>query len=223
MDVWEANSISTALTPHVCSTDGPCTGNTTCGTGDQRYDGYCDKDGCDLNPYRFGSKDFFGPGKTVDSDSKMTVVTQFVTADNTATGTLSAIRRLYVQNGKVIQQAETSVPGITTTNQITDRFCTEQKAVTGDPDEFGEKGGMAAFSDELDAGMVLVFSVWDDYDANMLWLDSTYPVGSDAVGAERGTCPTDSGKPSDVEAQQGNAAVTFSNVKFGPIGSTYAS
>lgn len=69
--------------------------------------------------------------------------------------------------------------------------------------------------------MALVFSVWDDYDANMLWLDSTYPAGSNKVGAARGTCATTSGKPSDVESQQANAAVTFSNVKFGPIGSTY--
>lgn len=215
------NSISTALTPHPCTTNGPCTGNTTCGTGESRYDGYCDKDGCDFNPYRWGAQNFFGPGKTVDSKAKMTVVTQFVTADGTATGTLSAIRRLYVQNGKVIQQANTNVAGITQTNQITDSFCKQQKTVTGDPDSFSQKGGLAGFSKDLDAGMALVFSVWDDYTANMLWLDSTYPVGSNKVGAARGTCPTTSGKPGDVESQQANAAVTFSNVKFGPIGSTY--
>lgn len=151
----------------------------------------------------------------------MTVVTQFITADGTATGTLSAIRRLYVQNGKVIQQANTNVAGITQTNQITDSFCKQQKTVTGDPDSFSQKGGFAGFSKDLDAGMALVFSVWDDYDANMLWLDSTYPVGSSKVGAARGTCSTTSGRPSDVESQQANAAVTFSNVKFGPIGTTY--
>ncbi|PVF91003.1 hypothetical protein CPB86DRAFT_857668, partial [Serendipita vermifera] len=37
----------------------------------------------------------------------------------------------------------------------------------------------------------------------------------------RGTCPTDSGKPADVESQQANASVIFSNIKFGDIGSTY--
>jgi cellulose 1,4-beta-cellobiosidase len=151
----------------------------------------------------------------------MSVVTQFLTSDNTATGTLTAIRRIYVQNGKVIQQADTNIPGITKTNQITDKFCKEQKKVTGDPDEFSEKGGLAAFGKDLDAGMALVFSVWDDHTANMLWLDSTYPVGSNKVGAARGTCATTSGKPSDVESQQANAAVTFSNVKFGAINSTY--
>jgi cellulose 1,4-beta-cellobiosidase len=183
----------------------------------------CDKDGCDLNPYRFGSKNFFGPGKTVDTKSKMTVVTQFITADNTATGTLSAIRRLYIQNGKVIQQTNTTTSGITSTNQISDKFCKEQKAVTGDPDEFSEKGGLAGFGKQLETGVSLVMSIWDDYSARMLWLDSTYPEGSTKVGAARGTCATSSGNPSDVESQQGNAAVTFSNVKFGAIGSTYAS
>jgi cellulose 1,4-beta-cellobiosidase len=51
MDVWEANSISNAYTPHPCSEDGlyRCEGET-CGDSDSnRYGGVCDKDGCDLN------------------------------------------------------------------------------------------------------------------------------------------------------------------------------
>jgi cellulose 1,4-beta-cellobiosidase len=50
MDIWEANSISTAYTPHPCSELGftKCEG-TTCGDGDNRYGGVCDKDGCDFN------------------------------------------------------------------------------------------------------------------------------------------------------------------------------
>lgn len=50
MDLWEANSISTAYTPHPCSKPGlvACTGND-CGDGDNRYGGICDKDGCDFN------------------------------------------------------------------------------------------------------------------------------------------------------------------------------
>lgn len=56
--------------------------------------------------------------------------------------------------------------------------------------------------------------------ANMLWLDSTYPVDATGPGAERGTCPTSSGVPAEVERQVPNANVVFSNIKFGPIGST---
>lgn len=51
MDIWEANKISSAVTPHVCNKAGQtaCTSNTTCGVGADRYDGVCDKDGCDVS------------------------------------------------------------------------------------------------------------------------------------------------------------------------------
>ena len=63
-------------------------------------------------------------------------------------------------------------------------------------------------------GMVLVLSLWDDHAANMLWLDSNYPPEGDVMqpGVARGPCPADSGKPSDVESQQADATVVFSNV-----------
>ncbi|TKA22201.1 Exoglucanase 1 [Salinomyces thailandicus] len=225
MDIWEANSISNAVTPHVCSTDGPCTTAETCGTGDDRYDGYCDKDGCDFNPYRWGNETFYGPDSsyTIDTNSVITVVTQFITDDGTASGTLTEIRRIYVQDGEVIQQANTNIEGITTTNEITDEFCTETKEVTGDEDKFGELGGFSTLSDEMDAGMVLVMSIWDDHTANMLWLDSTYPTDDpDAVGAARGTCATTSGDPDDVESNSPGSSVVFSNIKFGTLNSTYS-
>lgn len=72
-------------------------------------------------------------------------------------------------------------------------------------------------------GMVLVMSIWDDHAANMLWLDSNYPTDGDPSkpGIARGTCATDSGKPEDVESSAADASVTFSNIRFGNIGSTY--
>lgn len=57
--------------------------------------------------------------------------------------------------------------------------------------------------------------------ANLLWLDSTYPVDATGAGAKRGTCSTDSGVPKDVEAKVPNSKVSFSNIKFGPIGTTF--
>lgn len=57
----------------------------------------------------------------------------------------------------------------------------------------------------------------------MLWLDSTYPVNETGAGTGRGTCSTDSGVPSDVESKSGSSSVTYSNIKFGPIGSTFDS
>jgi hypothetical protein len=64
MDIWEANSISTAVTPHMCTVSGQyrCNG-TECGDGTQRFLGVCDKNGCDMNPFRLGNPGFFGPGQ----------------------------------------------------------------------------------------------------------------------------------------------------------------
>jgi cellulose 1,4-beta-cellobiosidase len=58
----------------------------------------------------------------------------------------------------------------------------------------------------------------------MLWLDSNYPLDKDAStpGVARGECSTSSGVPTDVIADSPDASVTFSNIKYGPIGSTYA-
>merc|ERR1712036_57895 len=89
-----------------------------------------------------------------------------------------------------------------------------------DHTNFLEKGGFKATDLALTEGMVLALSLWDDHYANMLWLDSTYPVGSSAPGAARGTCSTDSGKPDDVETNHPDSSVTFSNIRFGDIGST---
>ncbi len=72
-------------------------------------------------------------------------------------------------------------------------------------------------------GMVLVLSIWDDYAAEMLWLDSDYPTNLPATspGVARGTCATTSGQPAQIEPDGQNVQVKFSNIKFGPIGSTY--
>ena len=190
-------------------------GGTYSGSGN-RYKGTCDPDGCDFNPYREDVTDFYGPGMTIDTNSKFTVVTQFVGSP------VTAINRQYVQNGKVIAQTKTNVPGLTG-NSITADFCTAQKNVFGDTNSWDQHGGLPQMSLALEAPMVLVLSLWDDYYSNMLWLDSTYPTTDTGPGAARGSCGTDSGVPASVEQQSPNAKVIYSNIKFGPIGSTYAS
>ncbi len=49
-----------------------------------------------------GNQDFYGTSKTVDTSKPFTIVTQFVTADNTDAGALVQMNRFYVQGGKVI-------------------------------------------------------------------------------------------------------------------------
>merc|ERR1719231_1082323 len=68
--------------------------------------------------------------------------------------------------------------------------------------------------------MVLVMSIWDDHAVDMLWLDSTYPTDGKAPGSKRGTCATTSGVPATVEKNSPDAKVTYSNIRFGEIGST---
>ena len=125
-----------AFTPHVCSVteQTACTGDD-CGNGsDNRYDAFCDKDGCDFNSFRMGDTSFLGPGLTVDTTKPITVVTQFVTSDGTQAGDLTEIRRVYVQNGKVIPNSNSTISGVTG-NSITDSFCNAQKTAFGDENQ----------------------------------------------------------------------------------------
>ena len=226
MDIWEANNDAAAFTPHPCSVDGQtrCSGEQ-CGAGDERYDGVCDKDGCDFYSFRMANTTFLGKGMIVDTTQKFTVVTQFITSDNTSTGDLAAIRRIYVQNGQVIQNSLVNIPGVDPVNDITDDFCEQQKTAFGDQNYFAPLGGLKQMGDALETGMVLALSIWDDYAANMLWLDSDYPTDKSATspGVARGTCSATSGVPATVESVSASASVTFSNIKFGDLGSTFSS
>ncbi|KAJ4394579.1 Exoglucanase 1 [Gnomoniopsis smithogilvyi] len=221
MDIWEANSIAAAVTPHPCTVDGQtrCTDATTCGDGDSRSEGYCDKSGCDFNSYRMGDDTFYGAGLTVDTTKPFTIVTQFITDDGTATGTLSEIKRFYVQGGKTIPNSMSKIDGVSG-NSITQDFCDAQKTAFNDTNDFTAKGGLAKMGEQL-TKMVLVLSIWDDTAVSMNWLDSTYPPGATGPGAVRGTCDPAAGVPATVEAAHPDASVIYSNIKVGAINSTF--
>merc|ERR1712036_27055 len=174
-----------------------------------------------MGSHRLGNTKFFGPGSQfqIDSTKPITVTTQFITNDGSDHGKLVEVKQFYTQNGKTIEHPSYTVSG-NTHNTITDDYCNDWVATTQDGTNFEEKGGLGAIEKAIDAGVVLVMSLWDDHYANMLWLDSTYPVDSTDPGALRGYCSTDSGKPTDVESAQANSHVIFSDIKFGPIGST---
>ena len=171
-----------------------------------------------------GSTNFFGPGSqyTVDATKPMTVVTQFLSDSGEDGGSLSEIKRFYVQNGKVIGNPMASVGG-KTYNSVTQATCDSQKQFWKETNSFSAKGGMDNMGQAMQRGMVLVMSIWDDHAAQMLWLDSDYPVDQKGQpGNARGRCATDSGKPEDVESQHPNSKVIFSNIKFGTINSTFS-
>ena len=234
LDIWEANGQAQQTTPHTCSVDGQyrCSSAEECGDNDgiHRDTGVCDKNGCDFNPSRMGFDSYFGRGADFDIDTTkpFTVVTQFITADGTDEGDLSEIRRFYVQDDKVIDNVKVSFDGSTEFDSITDDFCeakTEAFTEAGDIASFANRGGMKNMGDSMGRGLTLVLSLWDDYDANMLWLDAAYPTNEtvrDVPGVHRGPCDVTSGVPSDIEAAVPDSTVGFASIKTGPIGFTMA-
>ena len=221
MGLWDANSVSAAFTAYPCS----MSGQYRCQEGEcSGYPGGpCDAAGCDFNSYRMGDTTFYGPAKTINTNAKFTVVTQFITNDGTPTGTLVEIRRKYVQNGVTYQNSKVTIPPPSTLyDSITGNFCAAQKNKFGDYNSFTPLGGLAQLGEALRTGMALVFSIGDDWKGNMLWLDGAYPPDAQpsAPGVSRGTCGASSGYPPDLEAQVPNASVIFSNIKFGELGST---
>jgi len=231
MDIWEANSMASAFTPHTCSTEKlyRCSDPIECGdnASGNRYDGVCDKDGCDINPYRMGVEDFYGRGDqyAVNTLKPMTVVTQFLTHDGTDTGDFSEMRRLYIQDGKIVHSPPSTIlgPG-KESDSITDQFCDDKKDLFGDVKDYQEHGGMKGMGESLDRGHAMIFSLWDDVEVNMLWLDSAYPLDRPITdpGIKRGDCPGgETSTPTYLREKYPNGGVVFKNAAVGEIGSTY--
>merc|ERR1712070_847012 len=121
-----------AYTMHSCSPGEQtrCEG-TDCGdNGEDRFKGLCDKNGCDIQPHRLGTHNFFGPGSDfqIDSTKPVTVITQFITDDGSDHGKLVEVKQFYQQDG----------------NTVADDFCSDWVAVTQDGTNFLEKGGLDA-------------------------------------------------------------------------------
>ncbi|KAK3935178.1 glycoside hydrolase [Diplogelasinospora grovesii] len=202
MDLWEANALAQAYTPHACNITGvyKCQGEDECG----QPVGVCDEWGCGYNPYAYGFHDYYGRNLEVDANKKFTVTTQFLTSNGKADGTLTEIRRLYVQDGQIIKNQAVTVAG-SSVDSITDGYCNATASW------FQQRGGLADMGEAIQRGMVLIFSVWADSGGFMNWLDS----------GNAGPCNATEGNPALIQANNPDAAVTFSNIKWGEIGSTY--
>ena len=140
----------------------------------------------------------------VDTSRPFTVVTQFPL---NAQGQLDSIHRLYVQDGKVIENAVANKTSLPQVNYIDDDFCTAATATN-----YLRLGGTEVMGEALSRGMVLAMSVWwDESGSNMSWLDQK---GS-------GPCNSTEGSPAAIRQNQPDTGVTFSNIKWGDIGSTF--
>jgi len=178
-----------------------------------------------MNSYQLGDREFFGMGKKVDSSKPVTLVTQFLTSDNTDTGDLVEIRRLYIQDGQVIENVQAkNVPG--QPDSITDKMCDDTVEAFNDTKSytFAKNGGLKSMGQALQRGMVLTMSIWDDSLSRMLWLDGVKnQIDKDEAfpGVSRGPCPFESGAAKDLHTEAKTASVTFTDVKVGEIGSTF--
>ncbi|CAH7681829.1 cellulose 1,4-beta-cellobiosidase precursor [Phakopsora pachyrhizi] len=224
LDIIEGNSISQVFTPHPCLEKAE-----VCKAEDCKKDGgVCDSPGCDFNPYRMGDTEFYGPKKVVDTTKKMTITTQFIAKG----GELVEIRRLWVQNGKVVKNSKVKIPGVKSFNSISSEFCSAIRNFTSTPDTFEKNGGLKRmgeiFGEEGGAGKdvksgkpgaTLVFSIWiDSGKDHMLWLDGT--LGSGPAGS-RGTCEDSNSTPEFIRKNSPKAFVKFSNLREGELGSTF--
>nr|Q12622.1 RecName: Full=Endoglucanase EG-1; AltName: Full=Cellulase; AltName: Full=Endo-1,4-beta-glucanase; Flags: Precursor [[Humicola] grisea var. thermoidea]BAA09786.1 Cellulase [[Humicola] grisea var. thermoidea] len=201
MDIWEANSRASHVAPHVCNKKGLY----LCEGEECAFEGVCDKNGCGWNPYRVNVTDYYGRGEEfkVNTLKPFTVVTQFLANRK---GKLEKIHRFYVQDGKIIESFYTNKEGIPYTNMIEDEFC----AATGSR-KYMELGATQGMGEALTRGMVLAMSIWWDQGGNMEWLDH----------GEAGPCAKGEGAPSNVVQVEPFPEVTYTNLRWGEIGSTY--
>ncbi|KAK4442321.1 Exoglucanase 1 [Podospora aff. communis PSN243] len=203
--LWKSNSQSYAMGSHMCKEKG----YTVCeGKECEGEEARCDEVGCGYSPYRMGRRGFYGEGKEVDTRRPFTVVTRFEEG---------MVYQVFVQDGKRIETPPPSWGGV---GGITEESCGRRVGVFGEGDGFGELGGWEAHREMLRRPMVLAMSISPDWEGNNRWLDGVYPKGADESkpGAKRGECVGDDA--AEVLAINRNAKVIWSDLRFGPIGST---
>jgi cellulose 1,4-beta-cellobiosidase len=212
MDIFEGNTKTQVYTTHGCidkcaqftDTVEECARATM---SQDQIDNVCDHSGCGINPFRYGAnnsynEDWYGAGAgfSLDASKVFTVTTQFH-KDN--------ITRFYFQGGKRID-LPTLYPGAEALKEpaLEADYCD----ATYDRWSGGaEYEPMAQMLKNLENGMVLAMSVWYDKETNgqggMSWMD-----GNNSWG-KVGPC-------TETTSDDGDHQATFSNIRFGPIGTT---
>ncbi|KAI1335218.1 glycoside hydrolase family 7 protein [Xylariaceae sp. FL0016] len=203
MDLWEANSLANAFTGHTCTKDGVY----GCKDGECGSLGVCDKSGCGYNTYSLGNKTFYGPSRnnTIDTTRPFTVTTQFLTQYGKPDNILNEIRRVYTQDGRVIENAAINSSYYAPGNSIIMAHCQAYSST------FENLGGLKQMGRALDRGMVLVMSLWNDKRQFMNWLDS----------GDAGPCSRTEGDPKVIMERSQDTRVVFGNVRWGDVGTTY--
>ncbi|KAK3986079.1 Exoglucanase 1 [Cladorrhinum sp. PSN332] len=223
-DVWNSNAHSYSMVSKVCPRGENkftvCDGGRYCDpyyvSPDDRHSPRCDPDGCSWSAYRVASQDFYGRGKVVDTNKKFTVVTRWEQ---------NRVYQFFVQDGKKIEVPLPRWQELPRENGISPDMCEKMPQFFDERDRFAENEGWKSHLEMVTRPMVMAMSINVDYWAYNLWLDGTYPPERDVPEEEgrfeRGPCrPWEQSEPAVVLANHPHANVTWSNIRFGPIGST---
>ncbi|KAG9254271.1 endoglucanase EG-1 [Emericellopsis atlantica] len=199
MDIFEANSRAVHVAPHPCN----ITGLVECEGAECEADGICDKSGCAYNAWRFDNEEHYGLGLEVDTTRPFTVISQYPADEN---GVLTGFHRMYIQDGRLIDNGEVVRPSLPQIDYLNDELCEATYA-----EDFLRLGATAGMGEAMARGMVLAMSIWWDRGGNMQWLD----------GGEAGPCNATEGNPDEIVKVEPRPEVTYSNIKWGEIGSTF--
>ena len=218
--------------PHPCNITGVYGGSPA----ESSFEGVCDEWGCGYNPYQIGQSNFYGRGSSfeVDTTRPFTVVTSFPADKN---GKLLRMERRWVQDGRVIQNAVVNVEGREERNFINDDYCEENPGGTR---RFTELGGMVEMGEAMSRGMVLAMSIWYVLISSLhgpslhtrtrerqligvfdRWDQGGFMSWLDGKSSGSGPCDATEGDPAVIKVKQPDVSLTFSELKWGEIGSTY--
>ena len=100
-----------------------------CGSRDEdRFIAPTDRDGCDINAFRMGERNVYGPGPQfhVNTEKPFKEVTRF----HEPAGELTSIDQFYMQDGSEIHHPNYAACG--NDNFVSDAVCAAQKTSVGD-------------------------------------------------------------------------------------------
>jgi hypothetical protein len=227
MDLFEGNTVAQQYTTHGCSD--ACASFTEDVTGCKAgATNVCDQSGCGLNPFRYGpgtSYDAetnndawhgFGSNFDIDTSKPFTVTTQFQDA---------SIARFYLQSGKridlptlyVLPPTDGSHYGPFESPLIQEDYCAD----IYDRWHSGSTKPLEQMLNNMENGMVLAMSAWYAQETYVDGLPAGSQTGMSWLdGINNWGHYTKAGPCHETTSDAGDHQATFSNIRFGAIGTT---
>jgi len=230
LDLFEGNTVAQQYTTHGCVD--ACASYTE-GVSECEYTGspktVCDQSGCGLNPFRYGPGTSyneetnndqwlgFGSDYEIDTSKPFTVTTQFHDMN---------ISRFYLQNGQRIDLPTLYVAPPTDGSHyspfegpaLREDFCVD---IYDRWDGDTKLKPLAQMFKNMENGMVLAMSAWYAQETYVNGLPTESQTGMSWLdGVNNWGHYTKAGPCHETTSDAGDHQATFSNIRFGPIGTT---